>query len=631
MSTEQELSEARSQLRLAKVKRALRKTQAELKILEAYTGSFSGNAWGDPVDPMDAFRDYDTARAFPIGFPTDRQDGRNRPFVWADFDLDVIRGQARWVADRNGLGQGILNNLTNYTIKTGYIWKAQPGQGVTHPAAPALAAQVQACIDQFGKRNNAPARERSAFRRSRRDGDVAVRFFRQTDGTTLLRFVESEQIRTPPMSPDNCLFGVETNPDDVEDTWAYHVAYRPEDYERVPAEEIALLKLNVDECVKRGLSDFFSAAESLDGVWKFLRNMRESGSVQAAVAWIEQFEGATPQSVGAQVAAARDQRRTYFADPVTGKEVNYQRVEPGQVVKVGKGRNYLSAPLAANTTQHISIVQACLRALGVRWCMPEFIISGEADEVVANAMVSGSPFVTMIECEQATVYEPYFKRWRWTAVRNAANAGLFVVNDHVFTAAEVEALVDITGTPPIVAIESKEVASKVDHQDLVDGVISKQHRQAKLGVDSAKMASEIAADPYVQAPAPERITANVDAPDELATDDEKTPDGTPAVPSTDPPEPPAPPTDSSANTLRATVGGSAQVAALQTAFYAGQMPRDAAIANAVIIFGFSDEEANRLFSEQAPVKLTPGDPGSPPVTEGRRGFFPKLSRPAATG
>lgn len=62
-----------------------------------------------------------------------------------------------------------------------------------------------------------------------------------------------------------------------------------------------------------------------------------------------------------------------------------------------------------------------------------------------------------------------------------------------------------------------------------------------------------------------------------------------------------------ANALRATVGGMQAVANLQTAYYAGQVPREAAIANAKIMFGFSDAEANSLFPEVAPTKMVASD------------------------
>jgi HK97 family phage portal protein len=71
------------------------------------------------------------------------------------------------------------------------------------------------------------------------------------------------------------------------------------------------------------------------------------------------------------------------------------------------------------------------------------------------------------------------------------------------------------------------------------------------------------------------------------------------------------------NDLRATVGGSQQVMALQAAYYSGQVPREAAIANAVLIFGFTEEEAGKLFPELPP--NAPAAPAPDQADEGQPG------------
>jgi len=59
------------------------------------------------------------------------------------------------------------------------------------------------------------------------------------------------------------------------------------------------------------------------------------------------------------------------------------------------------------------------------------------------------------------------------------------------------------------------------------------------------------------------------------------------------------PTDA-ANALRATVGGSQQIAALQKMYYARELPRDAVMANAKLIFGLSETDSALLFPELPP-------------------------------
>lgn len=67
------------------------------------------------------------------------------------------------------------------------------------------------------------------------------------------------------------------------------------------------------------------------------------------------------------------------------------------------------------------------------------------------------------------------------------------------------------------------------------------------------------------------------------------------------------------NDLRATVGGSQAIRELQRLYYQGELPRDATIANARIVFGFTDEEASDLFPAIAPD--APGNQGQTTPTD----------------
>lgn len=81
------------------------------------------------------------------------------------------------------------------------------------------------------------------------------------------------------------------------------------------------------------------------------------------------------------------------------------------------------------------------------------------------------------------------------------------------------------------------------------------------------------------------------------------PGAAPATPG-EPAEPVTPDQSDAAasNDLRATVGGSAQILAMQQAYSSGQITRDMAIANATIVFGFSQQEAEALFPLELPEK-----------------------------
>jgi hypothetical protein len=102
-----DLRAAREQVEIARAAEELRQIRMRERldhhyrreIRESFYDGYSSNQFGDLVDPMDAYRDSDL-RVTPLGTASrhDRKDGYNRPFVWHEIDLDLMRSQARWVA-----------------------------------------------------------------------------------------------------------------------------------------------------------------------------------------------------------------------------------------------------------------------------------------------------------------------------------------------------------------------------------------------------------------------------------------------------------------------------------------------------------------------------------------------------
>lgn len=494
-----ELQRLREQYRLARARARVAQAESEAATWQGMLSEGMADfapGWSDLADPFAVRRDDFGQIWLPLGAGTmfGRQNGRNRPFAWTDFDLDRQRSLARWLATKNDLAIGALRALRNFTVKKGYKWEARPAKGQEkNPDAVQLAAMVQRLIDQHSDFNNLASRERSSLTRSVRDGEVFTRHFCQDDGTTIVRFVEPEQVREKAGLDENCAFGIETEPGDVESPLAYWISYDGTEWDRVDAGEVSHLKRNVDECVKRGLSDFFSSGDGLDGVNKLLRNMREAGAVQAAIAWIEQFDSSSSSQVSAHVAGVKDLNRPQIQRPEVGRNVDYQKFEPGTIVKVGKGKTYMPAPMAGNTVNHTTIVQACLRALGCRWNMPEYLISGDSSNAnYASTLVSGSPFVNSIECEQDD-YGRFFLRWRWIAVRNACEYGLIPAR-----LSDVMALVDIHYTAPQVAVANKSEEAEVDHKDIAAGVMSIQTRRGRVGLDDDQERANLKQEPLTR-------------------------------------------------------------------------------------------------------------------------------------
>ncbi len=121
------------------------------------------------------------------------------------------------------------------------------------------------------------------------------------------------------------------------------------------------------------------------------------------------------------------------------------------------------------------------------------MVSGDASNAnYSSTLISGAPFVVQVECEQKTTYKYYFLRFLWVAVKNAAHCGRFMLSGHRYEFAEISALVDINVTPPQVAISDKTAEASVDAQDIAAGVMSKQERRRRRGLDNEQMKREIA-------------------------------------------------------------------------------------------------------------------------------------------
>lgn len=493
----QSLDEIRQEIELLEARNHLLSLKERTKLRESYYG-YTSNQWGELVDPLDAYRDAEL-RTTPLGGASrhDRQDGYNRPFVWAEVDLDLMRGQARWIANMIGTSMGVLANLQNYTIRTGFKYDVRPApQYLAEPVALRLGEIAQQVVDEFQALNvlgedeqeqyTWADRERSSFLDAVIDGDAFIRAFDQGDGTTLVRPMAAEQVRQPAGTGKEYAFGIHTQPGDIERVIGYCVAYSsPEDWEEVPSRDVVHFKRNVPTYVKRGLSDFYSTQGSFRETEKMLRNMRITGATQSALAWIEQFDAATGSALEDLRQRRSDSNRPQYTDPFSGKVVDSEKITPGSVKLIQAGRTYLPSPLASNTSNHLAIVDASLRAMAQRWCMPEYMISANASNAnFASTLVAGSPFVTSVECEQRMLAQK-FKRILWIAIRNAARAGRFLLAGHRYTYSDLSKLLDIQCTPPQVAIANREAEARIDHQDLQDGVMSIPTRRARRGLDDA--------------------------------------------------------------------------------------------------------------------------------------------------
>ncbi len=428
-------------------------------------------AWGDLIDPLEYLRDDPD---FGYGEPVvsrrgDRAGGANRPFLQNESDLAMMRAAGRLLVETSPAAIGVVRCLGNYVIGSGFSYKA--AQRTSDLQAQRAASVAQEVIDEFLDDNDwVGDLERELFLRSRRDGEYFLTLNADEAGRTHARLIEPEQITEPDNrralddwlqieEPTSWTLGIHTAESDVERRLGYFVKWNASgtDWDYLPAAGVEHAKLNVDRNIKRGVSDFYAVRQHLEDAEKLLRNTRRGAAVQAAIAFIrEHAPGVAPAQIS--TLRATEAEATYNEPSFNGARRRYiQKYEPGTIIDVGKGQQYKPGPLgASHGPNFIAIEQATLRMAGVRWCMPEYMISGDAsNNNHASILEAGAPFTRNAEAEQA-FYVRRFQRIIWKVLANAQRAGRFQGVDpkskHI---GELRRLLRVNIEPPSVAVRDR--------------------------------------------------------------------------------------------------------------------------------------------------------------------------------
>lgn len=463
-------------------------------------GEATHSPWGDYIDPRERQRDDPDGFASPLYH--DRRDGANGPVFATLADLLLIQDRARWLADSDPVAIGVLDNLESFTVGEGFTYRA-----TTKDAESAgLVAQVQDFLDEFLDLNDLGEREQETVRRTERDGECFLRGFVDESGMTTLRFVEPEHVTEPADVDKFTRFGIlhRTDPcPDVETPLAYFVRYDPEDPgEWVPAMGtpeadaggtwVYHVRRYTDRNVKRGLSAFYPTETGLRNVAKLLQNAAVGESVRAAIVGFWEYASASSATVSNLIGTSRDTGRTNATDPTTGKAPNYQRYQAGSIIHGPASKKFIAPPTSPNAVSQKEVLQSVLRAgVGVRWAMPEYMVSGSAENAnYSSTLVAGSPFARRTRRAQA-FYKRRTSRVAWAALRAAARVGRF----EGYSWEAVESLVEIQVEAQDPEVADQLAQATIDHADMDRGVLSAQTRRQKRGLDSEQEAKNLADKP----------------------------------------------------------------------------------------------------------------------------------------
>jgi hypothetical protein len=478
-------------------------------------------AFGDWVDTREYLTDTPGWYAYGSGTRAvsttsldDRKDGSFRPVYECEQDLAFIRAGARNLRVLTGIASGALDALANYTFSGGFSFEAAP-EDENNAQAIQLVAAVQKVIDRFVDENDfAGVIDREIDRRAREDGECLVAFDEYEiaeNGKIVLEFLEPDQLTQPLNNAQleewieyqypscfwpgpNCWkFGVQTPEGKTWKPLGYHIVRdgKGADWDYYPAYRVEHIKRNVTRNAKRGVSDFLELAEYFCDEAKLNKNMRRGAALQSAIAWILQGAQGTTQSQLSSV-GGESRRISNLPSPLgpnaTTTIRNASNYPPGSILKVPFGQEYLAGPMGAERNQGFELVgQYVLRAIGVRWNMPEYIISGDASNAnYSSTLVSGSPFSEARKADQQ-FYKRHFLSLIWKVIRVHCESGRFDrfgITREGYT--QLESLVRIDCECPTVDVRDPKLAVDSDKVLVDSGVMSKQTFAARNGLDYDK-------------------------------------------------------------------------------------------------------------------------------------------------
>ncbi len=370
--------------------------------------------WDQFVDPREAFLDQDGSLWDTVLVDGQAPQQTSVPFA-SETQLAEIRQQSRRLVATNEYAINGIENRINYLVGVGHNYRASIRKGAHAPAE--LEMEVQLILDEFMEINHWQARQQEIVRRMDRDGEVFLRYFTDSEGTTRIRFIEPDQVRTPKELANfsAASFGIRTEPDDVETVLGYFI-----DGEAVEAEAIQHRKTNVDVNVKRGLPLYYPVRKNLHRVEKLLRNMSVVAEIQSAIALIRKHRGVSRSGVEQFVA---DQSQASSANSINGKTKYLSQYAPGTILDAPAGLEYDFPASGINASSFVMVLQAELRAIAARLVMPEFMFTSDASNAnYASTLVAEGPAIKMFERHQANL-KSQDTEVMWKVIQNAVAAG----------------------------------------------------------------------------------------------------------------------------------------------------------------------------------------------------------------
>lgn len=474
---------------------------------------------GTPIDRLEFL--YDDDRFGIVSQwatqPSDHHRGDNFPHWRTETELRDIRGICRFLANVSETAIGIRDTRRNFVVGQGFEITVEPKSKLkNNPEAKEVAAWLTDWLEtQFELNQWLGEYEFEAFNTLLEDGEqfwvVEPDPF---DERKICFRLEQPDFVTEPGSPSHIAdavgltteldwkYGIAAPFERSFDQVAYHVLpYNADSAKVYRPDQVEYVKCNVRRYVKRGVSDFYPVWQTLRHMEKLFANTTQGAAVQAAIAYIrEHAVGKTPDSI-ATFAASRADSTTTVATPNGSRQFRSRKATPGTVVDLQNGAKYHAGPLGQSQSPiYLQVIQQALRIVGLRWQMPEYMVSGDASNAnYASTLVAESPFVKSCQSYQYWLAQHY-RRLFAKVILCGVRRGLVP-----FPRTMIENLVSVSVEGQSVEARDNKEAHELRKSQNAAGFLSLQSWAAQEGIDLADEQAKGASPAPVAGTSPQSI------------------------------------------------------------------------------------------------------------------------------
>jgi len=301
--------------------------------------------------------------------------GGESPKELSGTDQDTLRRNAQTMFYRNCHARNLIRLIEKYVVGRGFTITPKSEE-----------EKVSEHWNTFWRNNRMELRKKEIVRRTMRDGECFIRYFKERDGQLSVRFMQPDKIANPEDKQGanaNLSHGIETDRNDIETVIAYWY-----DGQRIAAEDVQHIKIFADSDVLRGRSYLEPAMAHLNNYKTWLRDRINLNRLRSMVGLVRKVEGTPTQAANIKAGYETSARTAPDGTPL-------MRAPDGvSLFTVNKGVSYefMTPNLQASDVQNDG--RAILLAVAAGAGQPEYMVTSDASNAnYASTMVAEAPGV----------------------------------------------------------------------------------------------------------------------------------------------------------------------------------------------------------------------------------------------